>query len=296
MKTPDLPADVKHSHISHSLDIVLPDNSCDCHHHIYNRQYPYSADDTRNLPDATVEDYLAFKSLLGIKRHVVVQPSSYGNDNRCLMDALRAFGKNARGEAVVTQDVTESELDELEAAGVSGIRFNFGAGTVTTPEMLLPLAHRVNERGWHVQVHATAELLWELRPLLLQVPGNLVIDHYFRLPQPNPMAHPSWRLAWELIEKGRCWVKLSALYHQSRHDDVSDMSALIKSFINEATERVLWGSDWPHPNMISANKKMPDDALILSRIFHWASNEQVRRKLFVTNPADLYRFTESYAR
>lgn len=120
--------------------------------------------------------------------------------------------------------------------------------------------------------------------------GNLVIDHYFRLPQPEPMAHPCWKLAWELIEKGRCWVKLSALYHQSHCDDVSDMAALITGFLRDATERVLWGSHWPHPNLISANKNMPDDALILSKIYHWAHNDQVRHKLFVENPAELYRF------
>lgn len=281
---------LKYTTISSEPDVVLPENSCDCHHHIFDRRYPYSPDDTRNLPDATVDDYRLFKNWLGFSRHVLVQPSPYGTDNRCLMAALKTFGPVARGEAVVSDHVTDEELNALGAAGVTGIRFNFGAGSITTPEMILPLAARVAERGWHVQVHATADQLWQLRPLLIQVPGNLVIDHYFRLPQPDPISHPAWRLAWELIEKGHCWVKLSALYHQSERTDVSDMKNVIKSFMHEATERVLWGSDWPHPNMISANRKMPDDASILSSIFQWASNEQVRQKLFVENPAQLYRF------
>ncbi|MEM6159584.1 amidohydrolase family protein [Erwinia sp. P6884] len=296
MNSQYLLARLKYSHISSLPDIVLPENSCDCHHHIFDRRFPYSPDDRRNLPDATVDNYLQFKEHLGFKRHVVVQPSSYDTDNRCMLEALRRFGDAARGEAVITYDVKDAELDALGQAGVTGIRFNFGAGSATTPEMLLPLAHRVAERGWHIQIHATAERLCALRPVLLQVPGNLVIDHFFRLPQPQPMLHPAWRLAWELIERGQCWVKLSALYHQSAHEDVSDMSALIKSFLQEATERVLWGSDWPHPNLISANKKMPDDALILSKIYHWAGNEQVRHKLFVANPAELYRFNQSIAR
>lgn len=282
--------DLKYSLISSPPEIVLPGNSCDCHHHIYDRRYPYSSDDSRNLPDATIDDYRLFMKWLGFRRHVLVQPSSYGTDNRCLTDALSAYGDNARGEAVVTESVADYQLDALEAAGVTGIRFNFGAGSVTTPDMLLPLACRVSERGWHVQLHATADQLWELRPLLLQLPGNLVVDHYFRLPQPDPMNHPAWRLAWELIEKGRCWVKLSALYHQSHCADVSDMAATMQRFLHDAPERVLWGSDWPHPNLISANKAMPDDALILSSIFQWASNEQIRQKLFVENPAELYRF------
>jgi len=282
-------ADVKYTHISHSPEIVLPENSCDCHHHIYDRRFPYIADDTRNLPDATVNDYQQFKKWLGHKRHILVQPSSYGTDNRCLTDALIAFGPHARGEAVVNNEVSDAELDALQLAGVTGVRFNLGAGNATTPDMLLPVAHRVAERGWHVQVHATADQLWALRSVLRKVPGNLVIDHYFRLP-PHATSHEHWKLAWELIEKGRCWVKLSALYHQSQHDDVADMAPIVRSFLCEATERVLWGSDWPHPNLLSANKNMPDDALILSKIYHWAQNDQVRHKLFVKNPAELYRF------
>lgn len=296
MHSHHLAEEVKYSAISSLPDFLLPPDSCDCHHHIFDRRFPYAPEDRRNLPDATVDDYRLFKNWLGFSRHIVVQPSSYGTDNRCLIDALMQFGETARGEAVVTDRVSDDELDRLDRAGVTGVRFNFGAGSVTTPAMLLPLAHRVAERGWHIQVHATADTLWELRSLLLKVPGNLVIDHFFRLPQPQPLEHPAWRLAWELIEQGRCWVKLSALYHQSMRTDVSDMASVMKSFLYEATERVLWGSDWPHPNLISANKNMPDDALILSQIVNWASNEQVRHKLFVSNPADLYRFTESNAK
>ncbi|OQP36176.1 hydrolase [Pantoea latae] len=290
MNSHSIKEEVKYSDISSSPDSLLPENSCDCHHHIYDHRFPCAPDDTRNLPDATLDDYSHLKRRLGFQRHVLVQPSSYGTDNRCLLAALAQAGDCARGEAVVTDRVSDSELDALGQAGVTGVRFNFGAGSATTPEMMLPLAHRLAARGWHLQIHASADQLWSLRERLLQLPGNLVIDHVFRLPQPEPMAHPAWRLAWELINQGRCWVKLSGLYHQSRRDDVSDMSALVKSFLHEATERVLWGSDWPHPSLISANKKMPDDALILSKIFHWASNEQVRHKLFVANPAELYRF------
>ncbi|CBG88005.1 amidohydrolase family protein [Citrobacter rodentium] len=290
MNNKKIAAGIKHTHVASLPDVELPANSCDCHHHIFDRRYPWAPDDKRNLPDATVNDFRQFKQWLGFKRHVLVQPSSYGTDNRCLIDALQTFGPDARGEAVVTDSVSDSELDRLSRAGVQGIRFNFGAGSATTPEMLLPLAARVAERGWHIQVHATADQLWALRPLLKRVPGRLVIDHFFRLPQPEPMAHPAWKLAWELIASGRCWVKLSALYHQSQRDDVSDMAEMIRYFLNEATERVVWGSDWPHPNLISAHKKMPDDALILANIFHWASNGQVRHKLFVKNPAELYGF------
>jgi len=286
-------AECKYSHVASVPEVVLPANSCDCHHHIFDRRFPYAPDDKRNLPDATVSDYRVFKHWLGFTRHVLVQPSSYGADNRCLIDALQSFGPVARGEAVVTDTVSDAELDSLAAAGVTGIRFNFGAGSITTKEMLLPLASRVAERGWHVQIHATADQLWALRALLKQIPGRLVVDHFFRLPQPEPMSHAAWQLAWDLIGTERCWVKLSALYHQSQRDDVSDMAGVMKGFLHEATERVLWGSDWPHPNLISANKNMPDDALILSRIFHWASNDRVRQRLFVDNPSELYGFNSS---
>ena len=223
-------AECKYSHVASLPEVVLPANSCDCHHHIFDRRFPYAPDDKRNLPDATVSDYRVFKHWLGFTRHVLVQPSSYGADNRCLIDALQAFGPVARGEAVVTDTVSDAELDSLAAAGLAGIRFNFGAGSITTKEMLLPLASRVAERGWHIQIHATADQLWALRALLKQIPGRLVIDHFFRLPQPEPMSHAAWQLAWDLIGTGRCWVKLSALYHQSQRDDVSDMAGVMKSF------------------------------------------------------------------
>lgn len=268
----------------------MPKNSCDCHHHIYDRRFPYAAGDTRALPDATVADYRRFKQWLGHTRHVLVQPSSYGTDNRCLVSALKAFGPTARGEAVVDDTVTDAALDALAGAGVTGVRFNLAAGHATSAAMLLPVARRVTERGWHVQVHATADQLWALRPLLLQIPGRLVIDHAFRLPQPDPMAHPCWRLAWTLLERGRCWVKLSAPYQQSQREDYADMAPVMARFLSQATERVLWGSDWPHPSLISANRAMPDDAFILSALCRWAHNDQVRHRLLVANPAELYRF------
>ncbi len=96
--------------------------------------------------------------------------------------------------------------------------------------MMLPLAHRVAERGWHIQLHAPADVLLALKPLIEKIPNRIVIDHYFRLPQPNPLTHPAWRFAWELINKGNCWVKLSALYHQSNVADVGDMSAVMQAF------------------------------------------------------------------
>lgn len=282
--------EVKYTVISHPVGIVLPEKSCDCHHHIFDHRFPWAPGDTRNLPEATVTDYQCFRQRLGLQRSVIVQPSSYGDDNRCLLEALRVLGGTARGEAVITTATSESELDTLDAAGVTGIRFNFGAKAVTTPEMMLPLAHRVAERGWHIQLHAPADVLLALKPLIEKIPNRIVIDHYFRLPQPNPLTHPAWRFAWELINKGNCWVKLSALYHQSNVADVGDMSAVMQAFLSEATERVLYGSDWPHPNLTSANKAMPDDALILTRINEWAANAYCRHRLFVANAEEFYRF------
>ncbi len=282
--------EVKYSVISHPVGCVLPEKSCDCHHHIFDPRFPWAPGDTRNLPAATVKDYQHFRQRLGLQRNVIVQPSSYGDDNRCLLAALRYFGGEARGEAVITPAISDAQLDELAEAGVTGIRFNFGAKAVTTPDMILPLAHRVAERGWHIQFHAPADTLLELKPFIEKVPNRIVIDHFFRLPQPTPMVHPAWRFAWELIDKGNCWVKLSALYHQSAVADVADMSAVIQAFISQATERVLYGSDWPHPNLISANKPMPDDALILNRLFEWAQNTYCRHRLFVANAEEFYRF------
>ena len=160
----------------------MPDPSCDCHMHIYDDRFPAAPNATLRPPNATVDDYRSLQARLGTTRTVVVTPSTYGTDNRCMLDALGRFGANARGIAVLDTTVTNAELNRLAEAGVRGIRFNMAVGSVTTIEMIEPLAKRVNDFGWHIQVNMPPDQLVVNESLLLRLPTPIVFDHMARVP------------------------------------------------------------------------------------------------------------------
>lgn len=270
--------------------VKVPDNACDCHHHIYDRAYPYV--DTRNLPNATVADYLQLRSRLGLSRSVVVQPSSYGVDNSCMLAALAQLGDSSRGIAVVNDQVTDAELKRLQAAGVQGIRFNFGAGSATSPSMIVPLSKRIADMGWHIQVHADGDDLLALEKTFKDLPVQVVFDHFGRLPYPEPMNHGAYKMIADLLEQERAWVKVSGAYQESlvggpTYDDVKPLA---KAFIEHAPDRVVWGTDWPHPSLQTKNLPMPDDAGLLDLLAVWTSDQKQFDQILVENPQRLYNF------
>lgn len=270
--------------------INVPPLACDCHHHIYDRAYRYV--DNRNLPDARVNDYLGLRSRLGLDRSVVIQPSSYGTDNSCLLAALTELGDTSRGIAVVDTTVPDAELEKLQAAGVRGIRFNFGAGSATSPEMIAPLSERIAPLGWHIEVHASADALVALRPIFRGLPVQIVFDHFGRLPYPDPMGHPAFDMIIGLLDHQRAWVKVSGAYQESLDGSpgYDDVSPLARAFFEEAPDRVVWGTDWPHPSLQSMRKPMPDDAALLDLLGDWTRDEDRLRRVLVENPARLYGF------
>jgi D-galactarolactone isomerase len=167
------------------LRFPVPPKATDSHHHIYDARYPVDPSAQLQPPDATVADYRALQRRLGIERHVVVQPSTYGTDNRCLLDALSQFGKTARGIATVPDTVTDDELAALHEKGVRGLRFNLEYLVGVTVSMMEPLAKRIEALGWHIQVNATAAQLLAHRQLLASLSSPLVIDHMGQIPQPG---------------------------------------------------------------------------------------------------------------
>lgn len=270
--------------------IKVPDFACDCHHHIYDRNYPYV--DDRNLPNASVADYLRLRTRLGLNRSVAIQPSSYGTDNRCLMAALSKLGPTSRGIAVVNDRVTDAELHELQAGGVQGIRFNLGAGSATSPDMIAPLSKRIAELGWHIEVHVRANELMELERILSNLPVHIVFDHFGRLPYPDGIKHRAYRLIADLVERDRAWVKISGAYQDSvlggpAYDDVKSVA---RAMIQLAPERIVWGTDWPHPSLQSKKQPMPDDAAMMDLLGVWARDETELHQILVENPARLYKF------
>ena len=270
--------------------LKAPANAADCHHHIYNAKYPVDPKATLRPADALVDDYRALQRRIGTTRHVVVQPSTYGTDNRCHLDALAAFGSTARMVAVVNDSVSTEELKRMHALGVRGIRFNLAQAGATTPAMIEPLSKRINDLGWHIQVNAPAAKLMEIMPILERVPSPIVFDHLAHIPQPDGVNHPLLAKVRALMDKGHTWVKLSGAYADTKvgPPTYADTSAVARAYATAAPERCVWGSDWPHPT--EQQKQLPDDAVLFDLLTEWVPDEKTRHRVLVENPATLYDF------
>jgi D-galactarolactone isomerase len=268
-----------------------PPGATDCHHHIYDHRFPVDPRAKLRPADATVADYRLLQARLGTSRNVVVQPSTYGTDNRCMLDALAKFGPSARGVAVVNTKASDADLMRLHGYGVRGIRFNLVQKGATTLEMLEPLAARVRHLGWHVQLHMLADEIAKIDDFLNRLPAPIVFDHMARIPGSAGVQHPAFRVVAGLLEQGRAWVKLSGAYMDSEvgPPTYADRGAIAKGFVSLARERCLWGTDWPHPT----EKVKPDDALLFDLLAEWVPDEVARRGILVDNPENLYGFSQA---
>lgn len=275
--------------------IKVPNNACDCHHHIYDPvRFPYVPTDVRNQPPATVDAYRLLQKRLGLVRNVIVTPSAYGTDNRCTLDALQQMGANARGVAVVDNNITNAELQKMHNLGVRGIRFNISTGGSNDRDMILSLSQRINELGWHVQFWMSANDTVRMEDFLLSLPSPIVFDHRGHLPQPEGTNHPAFRIICNLIDKGKTWVKLSGLYLDTKAGEpaYADTVQVGQAYVKYAPERMVWGTDWPHPTVFSERKPWPDDANMLDLLAEQAPDELVRNRILVDNPAALYSFDQ----
>ena len=268
--------------------LKAPANACDCHMHIYNANYPVAPSATLKPPDALVADYKLLQQRLGTSRNVVVTPSTYGTDNRVTLDGMAQIGATARGVAVVDTSVSDAELKRLNDLGVRGIRFNLVQAGATTAEMIEPLSKRINDLGWHIQIHMKGEQIAGIEDLLLRVPSPIVFDHLGRLAQPNALDSPGFKTISKLIDKGNTWIKLSGAYQDSKvgPPSYSDTIPVARAYIKAAPQRVVWASDWPHPT----EKEKPDDAVLFDLLAEWAPDPASRTLILVENPATLYGF------
>jgi predicted TIM-barrel fold metal-dependent hydrolase len=265
---------------------AAPENAADCHIHIYDPRF--STPGERPGPaNATVADYRLLQKRIGVSRVVVVQPRNYGTDNSATVDAISQIGANARGVGVLRPDVTDAELAKLDAGGIRGIRFTLGdpSTAVVSIGMVEPLSQRIAALGWHVQLHVPPDQLVAHADMVRRLPSAIVIDHMGRLPQPAGTKHPAYRLIRELLDKGRTWVKLAAPL--DAQTDYSAATAIARAWIAAAPERLVWGSNWPHPS----ETVKPDDAVCFDLLAEWAPDEAQRRRILVTNPEKLYGFS-----
>jgi predicted TIM-barrel fold metal-dependent hydrolase len=270
-----------------------PPLAADCHIHIYDSRFPTAPNAILLPPDAPIDSYLIVQRRLGTARTVLVQPSTYGTDNRCMLQALARMGAAARGVAVVDAEVSDAELRRLAAAGVRGIRFNFAmASAGASVELLEPLSARVADLGWHVQLNIKADQIVQLEPLLARLRSPIVFDHLARIPPESGVGHPAFAVVQRLLQRGRGWVKLSGAYLESKVGPPSygDVGAIARAFIKAAPHRLVWGSDWPHPSVHAA---WPDDAVLFDALCAWAPDDELRRQILVANPEALYGFPKS---
>jgi predicted TIM-barrel fold metal-dependent hydrolase len=270
--------------------LATPANACDAHIHIYDPRFLAVGGPARLAENATVADYRRLQARTGTTRTVVVTPAAYRTDNRVTLDAIQVLGEDCtRGVAVVHPDVTDAELEAMDEGGVRGVRFTlFDPSTaVTRFDMVEPLAQRVAELGWHVQLHWRADQIVPHAGLLDRLPCTIVFDHMGRLPQPEGAGHAAFGIIARLLERGRTWVKLSGPYLDSKGPAYADRQAVAAAYVRAAPDRLVWGSDWPHP---TEKDTKPDDAILLDLLSDWAGDEVLRRKILVDNPSRLYGF------
>jgi predicted TIM-barrel fold metal-dependent hydrolase len=275
--------------------LKAPPNACDCHHHLYDAARFPPVRTAGLQPNARLEEYHLLQGRIGTTRNVIVTPQAYIGDNRITVDALAKLGANARGVALLLPEVTDAELKSLTEAGICGLRFSQGnpASASTTFDMIEPLSKRVAAFGWHVQIFMEADQIASAEALWNRFPTTLVFDHLGHLPQPAGVNHPAFGVLRRLLDKGRTWVKLSGAYIDTKvgPPGYADTTTVAQAFVKATPERLVWGSDWPHPSLDAAAK--PDDAILFDLLSEWVPNEATRNRILVENPELLYGFAKS---
>ena len=222
----------------------------------------------------------------------MVTPRNYGVENDVTLDAIAQLGsKSTRGVAVLRSDVSDATLSALHAGGIRGVRFSLYTpkNAAASFEMVEPLAARIAKFDWHLQLHWTADQIVEHEAMLKRLPTQIVFDHMSRLPQPLGIRHPAVKIVEYLLAQGRTWIKLSGAYLDSQVGEAGqflDIDPVARHWIATAPQRLVWGSDWPHPT--EANK--PNDANMMDMLTRWTTDRSVIEQILVSNPAALYGF------
>lgn len=232
--------------------------------------------------------YRRMLTALGVTHAVIVQPSVYGTDNRCTLDAVSAAGGLWRGVAVVDPGIREGELERLHAAGFRGVRVNVLFKGGLTFDALELMARTIAPFAWHLQLLLDCRDLVELAPRLRQLPVEIVVDHMGHMPTSAGVGHPGFQILLQLVQEGRCWVKLSGAYRISDEPcPYHDVVPFARALIEADASHMVWGSDWPHPCVTGS---IPKDAELLDLLAMWAPDADVRRRILTENPAVLYGY------
>ena len=285
-----------------------PPNSCDCHVHVFGdpAKFPFAEKRIYTPPGASVEELLQLQGSLHLDRVVVVQPSVYAADNSCTVDAVRRMGARARGVAVIDRSTSSAALDDMAAAGIRGVRLNLETNTAgkfdpdSAKALLDTTAQQIGGRGWHVQFYTRLTTIAALKDHFAQMPFPLVFDHFGRATAAAGPSQPGFDALLDLVKSGRAYVKISGAYRCSeKAPDYADVMPLAQALVQANAERIVWGTDWPHPNSDAGRGKpltevappFPiDDGLLLNQMAKWVPDADTRKKILVDNPARLYGF------
>ena len=275
---------------THTPQFRMPPLACDAHCHVFGpaATFPYAEGRAYTPHDAPRERLAALHRTLGVERAVIVQASCHGTDNRALLDAIAQSGGRYRGIAIVDASCTDRDYEVLHAGGIRGVRFNFVRHLGGVPDMQIfsRIVSRLAPLGWHLVVHLDAVDIADLSPLLTTIPVPFLIDHMGRVKAEAGVEQPAFRALLHLMRLERCWVKVCGAERVSTagppfHDAMPFARALVEA----APDRVLWGTDWPHPNV---GRHMPNDGDLVDLVPLMAPNPELRHRLLVENPARLY--------
>jgi len=282
----------------------VPAGACDCHTHIHGdpEKFPFFPGRIYTPEMALPEEMAALHKALRIQRVVIVTPSVYGTDNSATLYGMQARGADARGVAVIDDRTPESELDAMGRAGVRGIRLNLATGGIEDPAVgrrqFQAAVERIRSRDWHVQMYTTLTMISAIKDLVAASPVPVVFDHFGRALAELGPQQPGFADLLALVRSGRAYVKISGAYRASKlAPDYADVMPLARALIAANPERIVWGTDWPHPNSASGRKPSEvtplfqiDDSRLLNQLPAWAPDPAIRKQILVDNPARLYAF------
>ena len=285
------------AHDESEPEFRAPALGTDSHFHVFGptERYPAGSDLRYAPPLAPLEDYLALARKLGFERYVFVQPSAYGRDNRCMLDAMREVGTSCRGIVDIDENVPDAELARLNALGVRGVRINVSPvkpREVGFAATMLPRIERMSARcaeiGWQLDFLTPGWLTTELMPTLKRLKIDFTLAHMGMYLAKDGVSQPGFVQLLDLLRQGegRCWVKLTGVYRMSTAPNFADAAAHAQALIEAAPDRIIWGSDYPH---LSFADKVGSVELF-NLLGRWAPDDATRRKILVANPARLYGF------
>ena len=286
------------------VNFDVPAGACDCHVHVFGdpKKYPFFTGRTYTPDVASVDELRQMLAALRLQRVVIVQPSVYGTDNSATLDGMRELGDRARGVAVIDDRITDAQLDQMGKAGIRGIRLNLATAGINDPnaarQRFEHAIARVRNRGWHIQFNTQLPVIEALSPQFLASPVPLVIDHFGGATAAKGVDQPGFGALVNLVKSGKAYVKISgAADSVSTQPDLADVAPLARALVSANPQRILWGTNWPHPGSSPVAGRKPtdlaphmqtDDGKVLNLLPVWVPDASTRRLILTDNPARLY--------